>query len=117
MNFEKLVKFVKVLQQKSKEGKITWEVGVGQDSFEVHFAENTVRIREVYDSWGKETSYQLVFLDPSGEVQDVIDTDRMKEFTGHLTYQDLEEIYSSARRKARSLDKSIDSMLSELEKD
>jgi hypothetical protein len=117
MNVEKLVVFVKLLQQKSKEGKVPWEdVGI-KHAFDVHFADNTVRIFQQDEQWDESgINYQLIFLDSKGNVQDEISTARMGEFTGIFTFQDLEEIYLNARRKARSLDKSIDQMLSDLEK-
>ncbi|MGJ5076734.1 hypothetical protein [Bradyrhizobium oligotrophicum] len=113
------MRLVKTLYDKSRAGHVDWQVGIGDDEFQVSSAEYTIKISTKAGRQGS-TDYVIAVLNDEGTVVDrFTDVELDSEEGSQLGqwYGTMRELHDMARRHARGADKALDAILKELGED
>lgn len=112
MKDQRLVKLIKQLRKKTKEGKIAWESTLEGGVFQASFPGSSVHLFRR----GADIVLEI-YNDEGIVVEDIADTEindeNFPEDGG--SYPAMSDLYSLARRRAMGVDETIDNLLAELE--
>ena len=117
MHYEKHLKLVQKLIEKTAKGSLTWNESLDPDTFQVSFPDYTLRIHK--DQTTKRHLYTIGILNGSGnevEAFSSVDLEDAAEFS----YEDsptliIEKLFLKAKRSALRSEEAIDDILNELE--
>ena len=118
MSDARLIKMIRLLQQRTDDKKISWEETIHDNTYQSAFPTYTIQIGQYpnEDSFGKTIDYFIRILDEYNKViEEATDVDLKNEV--EYSYNIMGNLYRSARRQAMGVDKALDSILSELESD
>ena len=102
---DKLIALIETLAEKSEAEDLEWEAAAGSNSYQINFPRYTVTIFELDDE--EVPAYRLTITNERGEL---VETVLASNFGG--MYQQLETVFSGARRKAMGVDSALDEILS-----
>ncbi len=103
---EKLASLVDILLEKTREGKVSWEATVRENTFIAAFGRYGVAISD------ERFGYVLMFSDENGKE---IKTN-IENAVGSSDHRNLEELFTLAQRSAYNAEESLDNLLQELQR-
>ncbi|WP_311220756.1 MULTISPECIES: hypothetical protein [unclassified Acidovorax] len=120
MEYEKVVRLLRALSDKTGEGKIKW-IERTSNCYEATVGKATVSIAEYYDSDidpdFEEPDYTLAFSKGYGsEWIDSFSDSELREVMSD-SFATMRSLYKNAKRSAKGVSKLIDDMLDELDDD
>jgi hypothetical protein len=113
----RLVKLIRLLQQRTNDQKIFWEQTVEENTYQVAFPNYILQIgyrMKSENPFTDEIDYFIRILDENNKIIEEATDDDLKPELGNA-YQIMDNLHRSARRQAMGVDKAIDSILSDLE--
>jgi hypothetical protein len=123
MALTKPKRLVRALFDKTQAGSVDWHEGVGADTFQVSFKDNSVQLGLVEGRSENVRDYVISVLNEEGTVVDRFSDEELDEEDGVPAgqggewYQRMKELYNMALRHARGADKALNAILGELEGD
>jgi hypothetical protein len=118
MSDNKIIKMIRLLQQRTDDKKISWEETIHDNTYQSAFPVYTIQIGQYTNenSIRKPIDYYIRILDDENKViEEATDIDLNNEEP--FSYQIMENLYKNVRRQVMGFDKALDSILSELESD
>jgi len=100
---------VSKLVEKTRENKVNWQPTVNSDAFAVYFQNFSLAISTEYDREADNSSVVVVLRNQEGK-----EIDQFAVSSGEANFEELIELYSSARRKALKIDEAVQILLKEL---
>jgi hypothetical protein len=118
---EKLKKLVETLYEATTLGNLEWQLGFDETSVETRLGKNIIHLSEEPLEEGDDTVVAIRLKNESGDVIDTIYPSALHPLTptipGYKMYwQIFEAIFSIGSRTARGVEKTLDEIISELEK-
>jgi hypothetical protein len=111
MAYEKIIKLVQTLIQKTNENEIDWETTETSDVFQVGFPKYSIRISsEDMDSFGNPHAGISIYNNEGTLIEHAFDSD----FFPPLQADSLRKLHDAARRKAMGVDSALDNILNSL---
>jgi hypothetical protein len=115
MNRSRIMTLIQALSQQTKDGLISWEATTVEDTFQISFANYSVRISsrptQAPDTFGMDYVLQIFNADGTtiAEVDDV-------ELNPYWTpaYRVMKDLHDAARRQALGIDRALDELLNTL---
>lgn len=116
---EKVLKLVERLYAKTEAGEIPWERTSARGVFQVAFPSYTVKLSSRPNDENPESpDYIVSILDESGVViERATDIELQKVAIDLKVFQMMDDLYTTARRRALGVDSALDSLLGELDKE
>jgi hypothetical protein len=106
------------LISKTNKGELEWRAGPTSESFQVALKRNSIRITQTTPELSEHALFTIDVIDSNGDiVDDFTDYDLdMMEFgeANAYYYQNMRDLFESARRRARGADKVLRDVLNEL---
>jgi hypothetical protein len=110
MTQEKFLRLLEILDKKAEAGRIAWESTPDEYTFRTWIGEGAIRISGGVDDQGR-AYFSACLINDRDEVADELVVSK-----GEPGFTPLERLFNAARRKARSADELLDSMLGQLAK-
>jgi|WetSurMetagenome_2_1015567.scaffolds.fasta_scaffold115988_2 hypothetical protein len=115
MAYDKIIKLVEKLYDKTMENKIQWEqIFLEGGIYQASFPEFTIKIKQL--NRGGDNFIIIQIYNSVGELIDEIDdADVQKENPDFVAYELMHDLFEKARRIAMGTDQAIDKIISALE--
>lgn len=117
MAYDKIVKLVEKLHERTINGKVQWEKLIFEEGiYQAIFPGYTIRISQI-DRGGLPFIVIQIYNEDGELVEEVDDSDVAKEHPVFVAYELMSDLLENARRIAMGSDKAIDKILSALGND
>jgi hypothetical protein len=103
---------VKLLEQRTSEGKLTWEATAKEGVFQTSFPRQTITISEDQNRYA---NYLIQILDERGRVVDEIRDNSTGGLERPVDTETFARLYSAARHQAMRVDQTLDELLARLQ--
>jgi hypothetical protein len=112
MSYPKLYKMIERLHVNTVDGTITWKETNRGNSFEISFSEYSVIISE--EKSKKTPNCELYVIEILDQYGETVEKSNDEEFDEDYIYEKMKDIYQTARRQAKGVDKALDAIINKL---
>lgn len=117
MGNEKVWLLIERLYDKTKRGEIAWKETESKLEYQVSFSNYSVRIGERESNISNNVDYWIYIINEEGDIVEAVSDVVLNENNYGNAYAIMGEMFGSARRKAKGVDKALDDLLGELDDD
>nr|CDQ33966.1 hypothetical protein BN993_03417 [Virgibacillus halodenitrificans] len=117
MGNEKVWLLIQKLFDKTSRGEVAWKETESKLDYQVSFSSYSVRIGERESNIQNNVDYVIFIINEEGDIVEAVNDVVLNDNGYGDAYAVMGRLFSSARRKARGVDKALDDLLGELDDD
>lgn len=120
MPYEKIVKFINLLEQRTTNGEVEWQETADEGMFQAAFPGYSVRVFPRTDEDG-DTDYVVQIYNETGSLIEEVRVIDIRESPSREAYLkaagQMRSLYEGARRRAMGVDQALDQIIGNLEEE